>query len=360
MLVYQLVRMAARTARSWSAGRPPRQVSVMLATAGLAAFLVWAWWPSGQYEPVRATDDGTLVSAARTVSAPTAVARPQPAGLAPGRHLAVALIPRGGPTKEHPALFVIQGEKPTVLVSDQAPDAQGAPTLARDAEPGEPTPAAPAATFPFELPEKPGPNDSQALALNATDGGIEYDVAYSLVTVKDGGTVDSTNAAYALASCKRCTTVAVSFQLVLVVGRSERIEPINLAVALNADCLQCLTVAIARQIVLTIDSVPSEELLRRLTDELKKLDAIDEGDSPSEVLAQVEAVTEAIQKVLEEEGLSQPTPTPTPTASPSPTPTATPEETATPAPTETPTPSPTPTPTPSPTETPTPEPTPTP
>ena len=350
LLVYQLVRMAVRRARGWSAGRPPRQAAVTVVAAALAALLTWAWWPSGQYQPVRSTDDGTLVSAATDVVAPAVAARPQQ-GLAPGRHLAIALIPEGGPTREHPAFFVVKGTTPTVLVSDQAPDASEAPSLTGDGAAAPATPTVPAATFPFELPEAPGANDSQALAVNTEDGGIKYDVAYSLVTVKDGDTVDSTNGAHAYASCKACTTVAVSFQLVLVVGRSETIKPINIAEALNVDCPYCVTVAIARQIVLTVDSLPSDELLRRLNAELEKLNAIDEGDSPTEVLEQVNAVAEAINRELEAHGLIEPTPTPTPTSTATATPTATPEATATPEPT--------PTPTPTPTETPTPEPTPT-
>jgi putative peptide zinc metalloprotease protein len=346
LLVYQLVRLAVRWAWGWSSGRAPRQAVVLAAAAALAALLTWAWWPSGQYQPVRATDDGTLVSAATDVAAPAVAARPQTT-LAPGRHLAVALIPEGGPTREHPAFFVV-GD--TVLVSDQAPDASGAPSMASDGEPAA-TGTVPAATFPFELPDEPGPNDSQALAVNTEDGGIEYDVAYSLVTVKDGETVDSTNGAHAYASCKACTTVAVSFQIVLVVGRSQTIEPINIAEALNVNCPSCVTLAIARQIVLTVDSLPSDELLQRLNAELEKLNAIDETDSPAEVLEQVNGVAEAIDKELEAEGLVDPTPTPTPSPTATPTPTATPEATATPEPTATPTPTPT--------ETPTPEPTPT-
>jgi putative peptide zinc metalloprotease protein len=337
LLVYQLVRMAVRRAHGWSAGRPPRQAAVLVAAVALAALLTWAWWPSGQYQPVRPTDDGTLVSAASDVAARAVAARPQP-GPAPGRHLAIALVPEGGPTREHPAFFVIKGKTPTVLVSDQAPDTSPNGD-------GAATPTAPATTFPFELPEAPGPNDSQALAVNTEDGGIKYDVAYSLVTIEDGETVDSTNGAYAFANCKACTTVAVSFQLVLIVGRSETIKPINIAQALNVNCPGCVTLAIARQIVLTVDSLPSEELLRRLNEELEKLGAIDESDSPAEVLEQVNAVAEAINRELERE----PTPTPTPTATATPTPTATPTETPTP----------TATPTPTPTETPTPEPTPT-
>ncbi len=215
----------------------------------------------------------------------------------------------------------------------------------------------PAAAFPFELPDAPGPNDSQALAVNRTDGGTVYDIAYSLVTVEDGSTVDSTNAAYAFANCNGCSTVAVSFQLVLIVGRSETIAPINVAQALNGNCPGCVTVAIAHQIVVSLQSVPSEDLLRRLTEELQKLDAIEElgpHPSPAAVHEHVKAVQEAVGRTLEESGLPVPTPTPTPSATPSPAaeaPTPTPEAEATP----TPTPTPTETPTPTPTATPTPE-----
>jgi putative peptide zinc metalloprotease protein len=381
LLVHQLVRATGRKARSWSAGRAPRQALVMTATAGLVALLAWAWWPSGQYQPVRPSDDGTLVGAVRGVAAPASVARPQaqavPLGLAPGRHLAVALIPEGGPTDEHPAIFVTKGrdgEKPVVLVSGQAPSTSAAPTLtpaeggaAQISEGPSSTPTVPATGFPFKLPRAPGPNDSQALATNTTDGAIKYDVAYSLVTVQGGDTVDSTNSAYALASCRACTTVAVSFQLVLVVGQSDTIKPINVAQALNVNCPYCVTVAIARQIVVSLQSVPSAELLRRLTAELEKLNAIDEvgaGGSPAEAAALVTAVADAIQRELENSGLPYPrataTATPTPSPSPRPSASATPDPSATPEPTATPTSTLTPTSTPTPTPTATPSPTATP
>jgi putative peptide zinc metalloprotease protein len=355
------------------------------------ALLVWAWWPSGQYDPVRPTDDGTLVSAVRSLSAPPPVARAErgaaattaPASLPPGRHLAVALIPRGGPTKEHPALFVVKGgnrTKRTLVVSPHAPDTREAPKLdepageqaGADAPPPPPATAAePATALPFKLPKAPRPGDSQALAVNTTDGGIVYDVAYALVTVRDGEPVDNVNSAYALASCDACTTVAVSFQLVLVVGQSDRITPINFAEALNVNCPECLTVAIAHQIVVSLRAAPSDELLGRLTDLLERLNAIDEGDPPADVAAQVDEVADALQRELDDSGLTYPKSTPTPaataqeTATPSPdesgtaTPTPTTEGTATPAATATATATATPTPTPTATPTATPTPTPT-
>jgi len=366
LLVWQLGHSTGGKASRWSAGRPGRQAAVLTAAAALVAVLAWAWWPAGQYQPVRASDDGTLVSAARGVSAPTTVARPQSSslGLAPGRHLAVALIPKGGPTKAHPAIFVVKGEdgeQPAVIVSDQAPETGGVGALEPPADTSA-TPTVPATGFPFKLPKEPGPNDSQALAVNTTDGGVEYDVAYSLVTVQNGDDVDETNSAYAFASCNACTTVAVSFQLVLVVGRSDRIMPINVAEALNVNCPQCLTVAIAKQIVVTLQSVPSDELLAKLTAALEKLNAIDEGDSPAEVAGIVNAVADEINRALEDSGqvAPTPTPTPTPTATPTPSPSPTPSPAATATPTPTVSATATPTPTPTATETPTPTATPTP
>ncbi len=389
LIVQRLVTSMGKKAWGWSGGQRPRQALVIAGAAGLVALLTWAWWPSGQYRPVRPTDQGTLVSAVRTVSAPATMARPTgyaaPAPLSPGRHLAVALIPRGGPTEEHPALLVVkEGEddqSPTILVSPEAPDARKAPALddpgagpsappATGSAPSDgPSTTAPATQLPFKLPDKPGEGDSQALATNTTDGGIVYDVAYSLVTVKDGAPADNENSAYALASCDACTTLAVSFQLVLIVGQSDRIMPINVAEALNLNCPECITTAIAKQIVISVTADPSPELIRRLTDELQKLDAIDTSDSPAEVLSQVNAVSDAINRALEESGITYPKATPTPpssatpepqgseatpeptteAATPTPTPTATPAETPTPTATETPTPTPTETATPSPT-----------
>ncbi len=371
--VVRLVRSAGSKAWGWSAGRPPRQALVLAGAAGLIAVLTWAWWPSGQYQPVRPTDDGTLVGAFRTVSAPAAVARPNVVTaaprLAPGRHLAIALIPRGGPTKEHPALFVVNGgrdrDKPTILVSPQAPDAAKAPQFvdpkgsSSSTTTPPPTPTAPAAQLPFKLPHAPGEGGSQALATNTKDGGIVYDVAYSLVTVSGGEPVDNENSAYALASCNACTTLAVSFQLVLVVGQSDRITPINVAEALNLKCPSCITTAIAKQIVISVQSAPSAELLKRLTEELEKLDAIDLNDSPADVLAKVNAVSDAINKALDDSGITYPKATATPEATSTPDATETPDATATPDATETPDAAGTSTPAPAETATPTATPTPT-
>src|SRR3954453_1534418 len=76
LIMQRVVPSLARKAGGWSGGERPRQALVIAGAAGLVALLTWAWWPSGQYQPVRPTDRGTLVSVFRTGSAPATVARP--------------------------------------------------------------------------------------------------------------------------------------------------------------------------------------------------------------------------------------------------------------------------------------------
>ncbi len=379
LVTNKIVRTTGGKALAWSRGRPVRR-GVVLAGAGLvAAGAAWAWWPSGQYQPVRPTDGGTIGSLVRWVSAPTTLARPGgeigfvgPAAatapqLTPGKHLAVAMVPVGGATKQHPALFVIRGGKgqpPVAIVSTSAPDPSGVPTASGSGASGTagqsgtptPAPASPppasaasptptdATAFPFALPSAPGPGGTQAVAANTKDGGVMYDVAYALVTVSGGADVTNTNSAYALAHCKACTTVAVSFQLVLIVGRSRVIAPINAAGSLNYDCPACTTTALADQIVVTLKSQPSQQLLDTLTADLKQLGALTAlgaGGTPSAVASEVGAVQQQIDTALKNSGLETNPPsssststTATPTTSSStPAPSTSTASGATPAPT---------------------------
>jgi putative peptide zinc metalloprotease protein len=340
MMGQGVLRMAGRRAAAWSEDRPGRRAALGLFGAGIACLLLWAWWPSGQYQPVRAGDNGTLSGLGSLVTQPQAVVRPamQPAAahLSPGKHLAVALIPRGGASKQHPAFFMIKGskgEKPVMVVTQQSPDPReaGTPSLKDSSststggsvstttapQPSTTTPSSSStsttgdpvtvAAFQFQLPDKPRPQDSQALAVNTKDGAVKYDVVYSIVTVTDGKPVDSQNTAYAFANCNACTTYAVSFQLVLIVGTSQAIAPINFAGALNGNCPACTTLAIADQIVVTLNATPSDELLKRLNDELAQLDVVkqltDSGASPDQVASEVLEVQHDIETELNNSGL---------------------------------------------------------
>jgi putative peptide zinc metalloprotease protein len=288
LVTQRLVRTGVAKARTWSSGRPVRRAVAVAAGAAVIAGLLWAWWPSGQYQPVRASERGTLPSFVQLLGSPQTAVR---SSSSPARVLALAAIPQGGPTAEHPALFLIPGE-----------DGEPATAVAVGGS-GE---SAAAAAFPFRLPAAPGPGDTQALGVNTQDGGVVYDISYALITVDDGAPVTNTNSAFAFASCRGCTTVAVSFQVVLVVGQSDTIAPINAAGALNADCPSCLTTAIAYQIVVTVSEQPSAELQAKLKAALGRLDAISTlgaGATAADVLAQVQAVQQQVQTVLDDSGI---------------------------------------------------------
>jgi putative peptide zinc metalloprotease protein len=228
------------------------------------------------------------------------------------------MIPVGGATKRHPALFVVAGAngRPAVAIlststpdptdpgtstsTPSAPDPTTTPT-----QPSSDSPAVQAAAFAFKLPSAPGPGGTQAVAVGTKDGGVTYDVAYSLVTVSGGAPVTNTNGAYAFANCKACTTVAVSFQVVLVVGESNNIAPINAAGALNVDCPACVTTALADQIVVTLTAQPSQALVDKLNAALQRLNALPElgaGGSPAAIAAAVADVQQQIQSALSDSG----------------------------------------------------------
>jgi putative peptide zinc metalloprotease protein len=120
--------------------------------------------------------------------------------------------------------------------------------------------------FPFDRPAPPGAGDTQALAVNTTDGTSLYDVAFALVWA-DGDTVTNTNEAYALASCTGCQAVAVAFQVVVIVGDAHVAVPQNIAAAVNYNCVRCVTQALATQLVVTL----SGPLSTRSTAELEAL-----------------------------------------------------------------------------------------
>ena len=120
--------------------------------------------------------------------------------------------------------------------------------------------------FPFDRPAAPEAGGNQALAVNTTDGSVTYSVAFALVWAEDGEPVDTSNEAYAFASCTECAAVAVGFQVVLIVGQADVIVPENLSAAANYNCLRCLTYALASQLVLTLDGPLGEDGMARLNE----------------------------------------------------------------------------------------------
>ncbi|MBW3645948.1 MAG: hypothetical protein KY441_10650, partial [Actinobacteria bacterium] len=289
-VTYQVVRLGRRGGRwLWARteGRPTARRAMGVAGAGLVALLVWAWWPSGQYQPVRADERGTLreavnVSAVRGTAAGP-VARVEPPAVQPIEGVeprtAYALVPREG---TGPTLLLVRAEDGTLH------------NVLTDGTSGT------GVSFPFELPDAPGEGDNQALAVNTGDGTVVYDVAVALVWVTDGAVVDHRNEAYALASCTSCTTVAVAFQVVLVVGDSDTVAPSNVAVAANGNCVRCVTTALAVQLVVTLEEMPDEELQAQIEAALARLDGLEEMEDP---YGQVKAVEDEILTMLVDSGL---------------------------------------------------------
>jgi putative peptide zinc metalloprotease protein len=154
--------------------------------------------------------------------------------------------------------------------------------------------------FPWDPPREPVEGDNQAVAINTQDGSTVYDVAFALVWVDDEW-VEERNEAYAFASCRDCKTVAVAFQVILIVGDSNVIVPVNLAVAANYACESCVTHAVAMQLVATLTGAPSEVVLDELVRVWSRLDHLEEDIanlSLEEIYAELATVEREILQVL--------------------------------------------------------------
>ncbi len=256
LVTQKVLRMGVSYGRKWSRGSIVRGAIATVVGVLMMGGVAWAWWPSGQYQPVP-RQGGTIGSLARAVAAPGAVARPQAEVplLTPGTHLAVSMIPVGGATPQHPALHVILGGKGGQPVAIVGGGANG---------------AAAATAFRFHFSGSSNQN-STAIAVPRKRGGVTYNVAYSLVTVTGGAPATERNTAIAISRCRGCRSVAVSFQVVLIVGQSNVIAPINNAEALNEHCPSCSALAMADQMVITLKSKPPKSLLAKLRRALAKL-----------------------------------------------------------------------------------------
>ena len=151
----------------------------------------------------------------------------------------------------------------------------------------------------------PGTEDNAAVAVNTEDGASVFRLAFSVVMVANG-VVDQTNAAYALARCSDCQTVALAFQVVLVIGDAAVVTPENTAVAYNDQCSECLTYASATQIVLGFDgpvrfTAEGRQRLAALYSSLKDLEEQVGSLSASELNAAVAAAKAELVSILSTE-----------------------------------------------------------
>ena len=248
-------------------GKPLRRSLAVVTAMALVAGLAWTWWPrEDTYRPIAAYERGTLGQA---LPGAQPQARVGDGPLAEGqRGQTEALLPEGvRPTEAEPSLAMVMVPRDGGGASEPdpagTPDDSGGTGAAGDTGgTGEPN----TWIFPFDQPLPPDEGDNQALAVNTTDDTVVYDLAFAMVWVDGDDPVTNTNEAYAAASCQNCAAVAVSFQVVLIVGDADTVVPANLATAVNYNCVSCLTYALASQLVVTLDGPLSEDGMAALRD----------------------------------------------------------------------------------------------
>jgi putative peptide zinc metalloprotease protein len=357
---YLLVRVARRiTGWAWraTAGRPPLRAGAALAGAVVVAGVAWSWWPDDRYRPIEPNDRGRLTDVPRLAAAPepprvqlvpavaktrTSPASPatwQPSGAAVQGRVMLVILPRSAATEGRVVAPTVVSRVPPVPGADQAgaepsevEPGEVAPKLPAGppapAETGEgssevapeptvaasdPPPAAgtdtePAAAgwpFPFAPPREPQEGDNQIVVVNTDDGSTAFDVALALVWVTDGSPVEQRNEAWALAHCHGCQTVAVAFQVVLVVGYAQIVTPVNAAVAVNWECDTCTTHALAVQLVATLTREPSEQAKSQIADVWAQLEQASQNFAlvPLEQIhAQLVAARTRILEILARDG----------------------------------------------------------
>ncbi len=147
-----------------------------------------------------------------------------------------------------------------------------------------------------------------AVAINTKDGSSLFDFAFEVrKTMKDA--VEHTNAAVAYANCEECSTVAISFQVVLAGGDPDTVTPTNVAVALNEQCTTCLTAAFAYQFVVAGEgrlrlTPDGERRLARLRRDLRRLEDVDL--TIEQLKAELDAAADEIRDVLATEVIRDP------------------------------------------------------
>ena len=282
-VAYILTRLVRRTTtKVWTAteGHPTRRGLAGVVAAALVLALAIVWWPSGQYRPIQPDERGTLLDGISLAVSQTGLGSPAPTlreGQV-GASRSVVATPTSLGTKDQPTLALI--------------------LLPHDGD-GEP-----AWVFPFNKPDAPDAEDgNQAMAVNTKDGSSLYDVAFALVWA-DGDDAKQRNEAYAFASCTACRTVAVGFQVVLIVGQANVVVPENIAAAVNYECVLCVTFALAKQLVLTLPGALSPDAMADLNDVWARLLAFGERieDVPlSQIQAELNTFADAIKAIVERE-----------------------------------------------------------
>jgi putative peptide zinc metalloprotease protein len=313
-VVYMLVRLVRRStaaALAGTEGKPVKRILVAALGVAIVGAVGYAWLPrEDNYRPIQPDERGTIGDIVYALDSDR-MAEPVTGDVQP-RAVSVPTLVKGQ-----------QGVLQTVWDANTPRPVQRAPELAVILVPKAPqaaaggggggfrSAAAPADqgwVFPVDKPLAPGPGDTQALAVNTTDGTTEYEAAFALVWATDETDAMNVNEAQAYASCTSCSAVAVAFQVVFVIDGDEAgdnvVAPQNLAGALNYDCVNCLTYALARQLFVTLDEPLSEAAMAELdvlwTEIAAYGEAIEAGEvPPEEIEAQLDAYEREIKAIVE-------------------------------------------------------------
>ena len=134
---------------------------------------------------------------------------------------------------------------------------------------------------------------NRAVAQNDRDDSYLHRLSFS-VRRAHGDAVTATNLALAYASCRRCRTVAIAFQVVLVVpGRADgdprplQVTGVNRSAAVNEQCVACDTLARAYQFVVVDDGSGrlSEDARRELARMRRELAGLLRAGAPDDVIS---------------------------------------------------------------------------
>jgi putative peptide zinc metalloprotease protein len=313
----------------WSRASIPKRAAAVGLSTVVVTGLSWAWLPQpGTYRPIAPEEKGLLTALlpaadSAVEAAPASWRDPEirPAvGVARvgasaesrlgGGAPLQATFPKGKalPSKSHPQLAIVlvprEGAHDAPPARPETPREPVEPVEPPE-PPGSPGPSQPPGSaepwvFPFDRPLPPAEGDNQAAAYNTTDDSATYDVAFALVWAT-GDEVLNVNEAHAYASCTNCVTVAVAFQVVLIMDDARVVVPQNLSVAANYKCYRCITAALASQLVLSVEETPRREQLLSLGevwDRLTTLGKTITAYSLAEISVRLEAFKAEIVAIL--------------------------------------------------------------
>jgi hypothetical protein len=174
-----------------------------------------------------------------------------------------------------------------------------------------------ALAFLWGVPTPASAVDNAAIAINTKDDTFVSRQAFKITRVNDD-VADEANVAWAQASCERCRTAAVAFQIVLITDDAHTVTPFNGAFAVNELCTLCATYAGAFQYVVTTGqpvhfTESGNEKIDLIKQELKALIAgatfgpTEPGDDPLDLTeiqafdAQVTALFSRLENVVDSE-----------------------------------------------------------